>query len=185
MNSWTVKAAVLAHFRFDKGYRYVSTEVGNFYADVVVSNTQVLIEIEVKVSKSDFSLDFEKAKHQYYGQATLPESEGGKVRQWVPNLFFFAVPAHMEEWALRKLKDNKYYGLYILTEPGNPDCLQLVKPAQPLHDKKPAKKILEKILMRMGSDLCTQYLKGHMETQLARDFQDLSKKLVERESSHE
>lgn len=171
----------MCYYRFKKQFKYITTEVGDFNADIVALNESDLIEVEVKTSKSDFTADFSKAKHTYYAEEGN-EVEGKKRRRiWVPNLFYFAVSDLMEEWALHKLQDYPNYGLLVIREGEITDAVIVSKKAKLLHENKPTPKIVKKLLLRMGSDLCNFYIKRELESELLTTFLTQSKKIVEKE----
>jgi hypothetical protein len=68
-----------------------------------VSNSGYCIEVEVKMSKSDFIADFKKEKHELFRKHLLGEA----TTRCLPNKFWFAAP----KGALRILDIPKYAGL--------------------------------------------------------------------------
>lgn len=171
----------MCYYRFHRQLPYIATEVGDFNADFAASNGSNLIEVEAKTSKSDFLADFSKAKHTYYAESVKNLETKRKSRMWIPNLFYFAVPDIMEEWALHKLQDYPCYGLLIIGNKEVSDSVTVSKQAKSLHNNTVSPKIIKKFLLRMGSDLCNLYLKRELESELLINFLAQSKKLVERE----
>jgi hypothetical protein len=82
----------------------MATEVGRYNSDFLVKRKDQLIEVEIKVSKSDLNNDFKKDKHRIY--------ESGRSF-WTPNQFYFAVPESIAEYAAAKIAGTKY-GLLII-----------------------------------------------------------------------
>jgi hypothetical protein len=191
VNSLFVKTAVMAYWRFKKRLPYMATEVGEFNADILASDGKTLIEAEVKTSRKDFMVDFRKAKHMYYGESEGAEvSPGrralGRHKVWIPNKFYFAVPASMETWATEQLAKYPHYGLLVVDEGKRvDDCVRTSKVARELHDRQPHEKTLNKMLLRMGSDLVTLYMKRELESSILSAFLNKSKEIVEGESADE
>lgn len=103
-----IKAVVLGNLRFLKQVKYAATEAGRFNSDVLTINKNArLIEIEVKVTKSDLRNDFKKPKHRVYQQK--PD------HPWTPHQFYFAVPDHLVEYAVAQCV-GKPYGVIRVSE---------------------------------------------------------------------
>lgn len=107
MDSKYIKAALSANFRFKKQCKWMATEVGKFSADflAISKSGKDLIEVEVKVSKTDLANDFKKRKHMVYSD---------KRDKWTPNYFFFAVPPHLVEYAVASCVGKPYGVLEII-----------------------------------------------------------------------
>lgn len=184
MNSVAVKTAVLCFCRFAKRYEYISTECGEFSADVLASNGKELMEVEVKVSKADFNRDFSKRKHRIYARPDEPVSPYS-VRDWIPNKFYFAVPEHLKDAVLEVLKgDYQKYGLMVVGEGRIDQAVTVVKKAQPLHSRPILPAVLRKILLRCTSDLCHFYMKGELESECLNKMKEFSEALTTLESQH-
>lgn len=107
MDSELLKTEILKHFRFKKQYIICGTEVNNGIeiADVLLSNGNNIIEIEIKISYSDFLADFKKRKH-------IKNKNGIRFFLYC-HKFYYCVPAEIKEKCLNYLKENNYkYGLY-------------------------------------------------------------------------
>lgn len=102
-----MKAALCTYYRFGKSAKYIATECGRYYSDVLAICNGHLIEVEIKVSKADLSNDFKKDKHRIY------ETNIGKE---VPNYFYFAVPQELVEFAVSRCI-GKPYGVILVREP--------------------------------------------------------------------
>ena len=171
---------VLCWFRFKKRWDYIATEVGAFSADVVGSNQKYLYEVEIKVTKPDFLADFKKSKHHIYKELEhkpFGYSVGGWSKNWIPNKFFFCVPEHMVEFALKKLEAHPKYGLVTVVFKdwwSNPE-IKTIKQAKFLHKQPTHKKALECILLRMSSEICGHYIKDEAE----RNKKQLVNKFIE------
>lgn len=103
MKSSYIKACLSAYYRFGKGNKLIATECGRFNADFLTIKNNQLTEIEIKVSKADLNNDFKKPKHRIYASNSSP---------WVPNYFYFCVPAELLDYAIAKCAD-KPYGILV------------------------------------------------------------------------
>ena len=147
---------MLCWLRFGKRFKYVSTECGEFNADVLGSDGKQLIEIEVKVSKADFLADFRnKAKHNVYAN---PQTTSWP--EWIPHKFYIIVPPNLADFAKDFLAMNyPRYGLIVMSEQFErgmyykPESHVLVKAAA-LHREPVPPKVLNGLLMRMSSEIC-------------------------------
>lgn len=91
-NSDNIKLALMMQYRFAQGAYLVSTECGNYSSDfLAVNKYNQIVEVEVKVSLTDFKADFKKPKHKIY-EHTSKLTEWDKKSIFVPNYFYFAVP---------------------------------------------------------------------------------------------
>lgn len=109
MTSDYLKTIVLDYWIYKRGYYLCATEVrsGPDIADVLVSDDKEIIEIEVKISYSDFLADYKKRKYFYNDK--IPMSDHFFLKA---NKFYFLVPAEMGERCLKYLTDNRLpYGL--------------------------------------------------------------------------
>lgn len=158
MTSKTVKAVVLAYYRYKRGY-FVSTEtnVSHGIADVLaVSKDQsVSIEIEVKVSKSDL-------KNEWSNKATKHSRLQDETNKYglIPNYFFFAMPAELYSEALQEsivANGHESYGIITIT---NDYQVEIVKQAKRLNRSK-NDKLLHNLILRATSELVNGYVLAH------------------------
>lgn len=134
-----IKYKALYWLRLDQRCAFIATEVGEYSADVLGINEKKMIEIEVKVTLSDFKNDFHKGKHYSYANS---------VGMWIPNVFYFAVPSKLVEPCKKILQEkNSKYGLI------DADEWRVIKRAKKLHDKEPSSKAKYRLALRMGSEL--------------------------------
>lgn len=112
---------------FNGDYRLCNTFIFGWESDFfMISKSGYTIEIEIKISYSDFKADFKKThaysgmlKHQYLLSDNLDK----------PNKFYYACPAE-----LIKPKDiDSRYGLIWITEHNDP---KIIQQAKFLHKKK-------------------------------------------------
>jgi len=68
------------------------------------SRSGYLIEVEVKVSVSDFNADFKKEKHKYL-------SGQDNSKKFIPNKFYYAVPEEISS----KIQVPEYAGLIVIS----------------------------------------------------------------------
>jgi hypothetical protein len=148
MDSLDLKTACLCYLRFARRMPYIATEfsVGWNYADVFAADKDMSLEIEVKVSVRDFCRDFFKHKHE------VPDAKRS------PNKFYFAIPVHIKDAVEAQMKDkNVLYGLMTYDDqaigPRLWEGLLITKRAGWLHREPPKPELLERILLRMGSEI--------------------------------
>lgn len=186
-----LKTAALCWLRFIKQMPYVATEVGSYSADVAGADLKILIEIEVKTNEADIRRDFQnkKAKHRSYSGERDPDwgSDRGIGRDWdawVPNRFFYLVPARLEQYALDYLgQKNPKYGVMVFVESGQTrrlgDGIRIARKAEYIHREAVDRQTHVTFLKRMGSDLCHLHL-THEELQTTIDrVTALSKQCVD------
>src|SRR5258706_12434618 len=152
----------MAWLRYGKQFAYVASEAGFFNADVLGSDGKKLIEVEVKKTKSDFANDFRNKpwKHMFYGKPV--ESQ----LAWVPNQFYFLVPAKLEVEALKILLDNDSpAGLLVLDRPmtgiygyAHRKHVGVAKRSKAIHDRPPSATVLAKLAKSKASALVTTKL---------------------------
>lgn len=154
MKSKELKAKLLHYYRFRRRYKYIATEAGVWNSDVLVSDENEIIEIEVKISLSDYLKDFSKNKHNVY------KAPSKYYKTFLPNKFYFCVPENLAAEILPLLKDSKY-GLLVclegkITKKGS--FIKCVKKAENISDSI-SKKLLHALQLRMGSELIRMKLK--------------------------
>jgi len=155
MNSKELKTKTLHYYRFRKQFKFISTEAGRWESDVLVSNGKEIIEIETKATVADFKNDFKKKKHEVYNKPTTYH-----LANTVPSKFFFCVPQDMVSDVL-PLLENTPYGLLSclegkITKRGV--FIQIIKDSK-VFNQKTAKKLLHKLILRMGSELIRMRIK--------------------------
>ncbi len=168
MDSNYMKAHTMGYLRFQRMCIYCATECGDYSADILGYNGKELIEVEVKVSYSDFLADFKKKKHRAYKRPRF---------LWVPHRFYFAVPEKIVEKCSLYIKEKKLkYGLisvkenYFIDQQAlfytaiENEVTEIKISAKKLHENMIPGSILQKIVGRMSSELCQRngelYCKG-------------------------
>ena len=159
-----IKLQLLKYYRFERSFDYVCTE-GIHNSDINAAKENNLIEVEIKISKSDFRREFEPLgskngsvwkwnKHKSYKNP----SDAGEY-YIIPNQFYFCVPAEMVDWAKEYLKDkNPKYGLLAYdteytTSGASHTHIKTIKKAAKLHAEAPKERVFGQIVKRMSSEL--------------------------------
>lgn len=152
LNADRMKAFLLRYFRFEKQIKHVATEV--MYADVFyyrkTKRLEYSVEVEIKISKSDFKADFKKDKHFYY-------NHNEEYRFIQPDYFYYAFPDDLftkEELANIKLPSEKY-GILLMNKDG---YTWVTKTAKRLTTSSNPRN-LEALINRMGSEIATLWLR--------------------------
>jgi hypothetical protein len=186
VNSVTVKTAALCYWRFAKRYMYIATEVGAYNADLMACNGKDLVEVEVKVSRSDLARDFDKHKHLLYARPAEPTGSAAataRSRAWVPNRFYFAVPELLEAYALEKISaSNQKYGLLVVGDGRVDQSVRVSKTAGKLHSEPVQDESLRKIMLRTTSDLAHFYLRQELHSEMLSKMLEASKQVADWEA---
>jgi len=101
-----LKNKILELYRFKRNHYLCATEVnmGAYIADVMVYNDKELIEIEVKITFSDFISDFKKRKHNLYTNGSLNHLCAYKL--------YYCIPQNIKEKCILYFKENNIpYGI--------------------------------------------------------------------------
>jgi len=159
ITSFDLKLALLQYFRFRRQWICVDEFEGG---DVVADTGKEIIEVEVKISKSDL-INGERAKIRKH----LAYEAGCGYGYLRPNKFLLCVPEKLAEVALEwTARINKNYGVIGFdTDSFNrriainaflkhADCLRIVKSAKQLH-KNYGDKLRWNIARRASSKLAT------------------------------
>jgi len=146
--------AALCWLRFRKRMLHVATEVavGDYsMADCLGCDDTQSIEIEIKITATDFQDDFKykKLKHREY----LGEKIEKYKTRLVPNRLYFLVPSELESLGIELLKE-KPYGLMLF----NGSIITCRKIAKPLHRRRPTNWIRSRIAARCSSELLNHRL---------------------------
>lgn len=159
VTSEIIKTALMHLYRFKKGY-LVATEFGYELgiADVMtLSKDNEVIEIEVKISKSDL---LSELKHKEEKHRVLKEAQESK---WAPNRFFFCVPTFLVQDTIEfcEATNPKYGVIEFDNDHGfikHPEkLLSVARKSQKLHSKDRSKWFREYVMKRMNNDLVKMY----------------------------
>ena len=121
IDSKQFKWALIEYFKYDRGFDLIATEVLN--CDVMAVSKKEVIDIEIKISKSDFLADFKKHKHYKYNQ--LLKDSAYSWNNCGPNKFYFAVIPELVDFVVDFIKANtteyecvSKYGVISFNESG-------------------------------------------------------------------
>jgi hypothetical protein len=160
----------LMHYARYRKQMVVASEVNTGYciADVMAYNDDKVVEIEVKVSKSDLIHDREKSKHEWYGILRNQKSD------MIPNEFYYCVPDKLKDEAVSLSKQveevtlgHLRYGVMVCAENKNrkthfDDLISVYYRPKKIHDTYP-KKLAKLIVKRLCSEICRFYSKNIYE----------------------
>ena len=165
MNSDEVKSSIAAYFRYKKQFPIVSFErtfngyYGNGIPDILcVSKDRKLVEIEVKVSLSDFKADINKSRWKHVYKELEPYNR------------YFAVPKSIAEACLNVLKEWRTTdhpigdsGLLVVSDKedfyGNHEVSQELSPKRNTKAQKLSLKHLSSIVKALSGSICSLYTK--------------------------
>lgn len=176
MTSDFMKTKLLEYFRFKRRFPFCCTE-GIRQADVNACSEDKLIEVEVKISKSDLKREFSKnsgyektSKHDdYLNQVLVKETiNDGMMCSNIsysisPNLFYLAIPDDLIKAAEDEIERvNPKYGIIIVYSGGGlfGDNIRIYRQAKPLHKNKPDNKTIKAICQRCTNELITLRQRG-------------------------
>jgi hypothetical protein len=165
MNADEIKAAVAAYFRYDKQAALIAFEASDHLsgwsgepADVlVVTDSRLLYEIEVKITLSDLKHDEVKNKHRHFRTDD---------KNYPVNRFFFAVPNEIAVNA-EEICEKMYPYAGILSVKGG--TVNHPKQARILHTKKLSFRQIYELTRQQSGTLC----------RLSRDLADSRKRAGE------
>ena len=133
MNSLEIKHALMSYFRFKRQW-ICATET--LLADVMAITDKDIIEVEVKISKSDlWEGEARKRKHKLFINPSPSR------QSYMPNKFYICVPTELSEEAEKWVAEvNSNYGIIICKnhfapEKRYPFNIVITKSAKRLHDK--------------------------------------------------
>lgn len=156
--SQQIKIAITSLYRFERKFQYTCTEFD--FADIIMSNSEELIEIEVKISYSD--LKNETKKSEKIRKHKLNNSIGKPIKnEYIPNHFYFAMPYELTQKKevidyITSLNDkygiisvtpvySKYHKKYVYD-------IRYIKRAKKLHDNIVSNDLLNRIIKRLSSE---------------------------------
>lgn len=168
MDASDIKVLLLHYWRYNRGYKYIATECGKFWSDVMVSNEKEIIECEVKISISDLKNDFLKKKHEIY------KNPSNYYKQWIPNKFYFAVPDGLQEKTDQLILKSNYtnYGIIVVSNTKSlldSEKCHVYRKVSKLHNRF-NKKLLKQLVNRMSSEIVrTRTLNSILARQIMED----------------
>lgn len=143
------KAKIFYWLRLDQRCAFIATECGGWSADVLGVNEKKLIEVEIKVSKSDLLGDHRKHKHAYYNKKMSAYGFSEYEHRWYPTHFYYAVPEKLVETCREFLEKNGFVNYGII----DVDAMKVIKRAGWLHKNEPSNHVKYSIGLRMCSEL--------------------------------
>lgn len=154
-----IKLQCLKYLRFDRQIELACTE-GINNADVNAVSPTSLIEVEIKISKTDFLSEFDgKSKIKAYKHRVLSGEIKPKRGYIVPNYFYFCTTNELKDFILEYINTNyPKYGLLICDERrqfNRRSHIYCAKKAVKIHDNKPTNSAFEKIYKRLSSEVIT------------------------------
>lgn len=145
MNANQIKNALLKYFRFQRGFPYIATECLN--EDVVASDGNNFICVEVKISWSDYLREYNKNKYKFINGFSLRSTINN------PNRIYFAAPKELALKICEDLNEKKsHFGCISISERGD---VSIIRKPKKLHENKIKSETLELIIMRISSELIT------------------------------
>jgi hypothetical protein len=159
ITSGIIKTALLHLYRFKKGFLAATEfryELG--IADVItLSKDNEIIEIEVKISKSDLLAEM---KHKETKHARISEHS---LIKWTPNRYFLCVPTPLVKDAIEFCETvNPKYGVIEFDDSKGlvrhpEDLLSVARKSQKLHSEDRSVWFREFVTKRMNNDLVKMY----------------------------
>ena len=152
-----IKNHLLAYWRFRRGWHYVATECWD--EDVVVSNGQQLVFVEVKISWADYRHEFQKSKYH----ETLAGTPDWMRLPVLPNRKYLAaplelarriaqdVPNHHPEFGVLALWDDAPVRRQGVTGAD----ITILHKSKAIHNNAVSPIVLNTLLGRMASELVT------------------------------
>jgi hypothetical protein len=147
----------LCWLRFGKRLPIVCTEVGPWHADVLGISDKMVVEVEIKKSKSDLRADFRNKKTKHFTYSEAEKFPG----QFVPNYLYYYVPQGLKEYALKVIAEEApKAGLAVQMETNYLDGrnTEIVKKPIRLRATPPAPGFVRMAMQRMSSELCGRHV---------------------------
>lgn len=147
----------LCWLRFGKRMPIVCTEVGPWHADVLGISDKMVVEVEIKKSRSDLRRDFSDKKTKHWTYANAEQYPG----RFVPNYLYYYVPPTLKDYALEVIaREAPKAGLAVQTDTEFLDGknTEIVKKPTKLRSTPPSPAFLRVAIMRMSSELCGRHV---------------------------
>ena len=161
INSKVIKTELMKYYRFERQFPYVATECIK-YSDVNVLNDKVLIEIEVKISKSDLKAEFKTSGNKHKKHFKLYCNADERPNTIIPNYYYICVPEGLKSEAVKIVNTiNPNYGVLVYhdkTRYSNPH-ISTAKKAKCLHKRKPPDRVYNIVAKRITSELINLRIK--------------------------
>ena len=157
VDSNKIKLELMKYWRYDRGYTFACTECIN-KSDITAINDKHLIEVEVKISKSDFLKEFDGSSKNKTRKHSIYQHKRKPTKSFIcPNFYYFCVTPDIQTFVIEYLKDKyKNYGI-LVCEPyrlyGQKSCIRVAKKATKIHNTPPTLDTFYKIGKRVQSEL--------------------------------
>ncbi len=171
ITSQLIKTGLLCYYRFKCGAEGVATEVstGIGIADIVAINRDhEVIEVEVKVSKSDLKSEATKKEVKHILLSNIKEVYGsGSFVNARPHRFYYCVPPEMEDSTIQFVNEfNPNYGVMVFNPTSIPEeSITIVKSSRKLHSNDVYEVYRTHILKRNSNELASKYRKEYWGTE--------------------
>lgn len=143
--------------RFGKRMPIVCTEVGPWHADVLGVGDKMVIEVEIKKTRSDLRADFRNKKTKHWVYAHAEENPG----RFVPNYLYYYVPESLRAYALEVVAaEAPKAGVAVQTETEYLDGrnVEIAKKPQRLRAGPPSQVMIRTAIQRMSSELAGRHV---------------------------
>lgn len=128
-------------------------------SDINALNDTSLVEVEIKISKSDFLHEFDgSSRIKTYKHKVLQGLSKPRKGYITPNYFYFCVTPELVNFAEEYLKQYPNYGLLVCGEKrvfNKRSHIFSVKNAKKIHNTPPSDTVFYKIGQRVQSELIT------------------------------
>lgn len=165
--------AAILWLKTKKGCYLHCTEYGYAWrADAIGSNGDMVYEVEVKTSWSDFQADFRNKvrKHETYNSV-------GKTSRYnyKPNYLYYLVPRPLSERVAKFLKENEQYKKYGVLYMDDRGEIWSAKSVKKLHDTPIAESVKTGMISRMSNEYIylIKQLKGDLRNKVNNFFDEL------------
>lgn len=150
INSDYMKIIVASYYRFILQNKYTCTEFERM--DVCTCNDKYMIEIEIKVTKSDLK---NEKKHKLKKHSRYSTGKQIINKYIIPNKYYICIPDYMldKDKEYQKIIEdlNPKYGIMVIRH-DNPTQPFEIKSAEFLHKKEVTQEIKDQIIKRMSSE---------------------------------
>ena len=140
MNANFIKIELLKYFRFDRQFELCFTEgINKSDVNAVDVKKKCLVEVEVKISKSDFLKEFDKTSKNKTKKHTRYRNDKEYKNYIKPNYFYFCVTPELYKFVVEYLQKNGYkeYGVLVCYDKrvyGKRSCVECKLNARKLHN---------------------------------------------------
>lgn len=162
MQAEKIKHELMKYWRYDRGFTFVTSECIN-KSDITAINPKHLVEVEIKVSKSDFLKEFDgKSKNKTKKHAIYQGNRIAPKTFICPNFYYFCVTPNIYPFVKEYLDLHGYnnYGIMVCETYrlyGQKSCIRVARKPKPIHLQPPSLPVLYKVGKRVQSELISLY----------------------------